>query len=351
MARQRKAEIAGVLDTPARPVPVGAVAALLAERHGLAGRFEPLPGERDQNLRLDATDGRRYVVKIANPAEDPAVIDFQSAALSWIARADPALPVPRVVAALDGGVVTAFDDGAGERLLRVLTFLDGVPMRSVRPAPAQHAALGRIAGRLLRALERFAHPADGHVLLWDLARAADLRSRLPVVDASRRDRIARILDRFDAEVAPRLARLPSQVVHNDFNPHNLLVDPDDPDRIAGVIDFGDMVRTARAADIAVAASYLLRHPGGIDAAAAFVAAVGDEVPLLPDEVSLLPDLMATRLAAAITISEWRAAGRAAERDYILRNHAGAVAGLDLLETAGQHAFARRLADAVGGNRR
>ncbi len=41
---------------------------------------------------------------------------------------------------------------------------------------------------------------------------------------------------------PQLAGLRHQVIHNDLNLHNVLVDPKDGARVAGVIDFGDMVR-------------------------------------------------------------------------------------------------------------
>jgi Ser/Thr protein kinase RdoA (MazF antagonist) len=330
-----------VLDAPTRPLPRERVAALVSERFGLEGTFDPLPGERDQNLRLTVPGVRRFVVKISNPAEDPSVVDFQDAALRHIAAADPGLPVPRPVPAADGRSVIRVDDGTGaERTLRVLTYLEGVPLHRVPPSPAQHAALGRIAGRLLSALEGLRHPADGHVLLWDLARAADVRGRLASVDVTRRGRIARILDRFADEIAPRLDALPWQVAHNDFNPHNLLVAVDDPDRVAGVIDFGDMVRTARIADVAVAASYLLRHPDGVGAAATFLRALEGEVALLAEERALLPDLMATRLAVAVTISEWRAARRPDQRDYILRNHPGAILGLDRLAAADPATFTR-----------
>ena len=63
-----------------------------------------------------------------------------------------------------------------------------------------------------------------------------------------------MLDRFDS-IAPQFPDWRWQVVHNDLNPHNVLCAPDAPDRIAGVLDFGDMVRTPLVCDLAVAAAY------------------------------------------------------------------------------------------------
>ncbi|WP_163066531.1 phosphotransferase, partial [Acinetobacter baumannii] len=66
----------------------------------------------------------------------------------------------------------------------------------------------------------------------------------------------------------------SQVVHNDFNPHNVLAGATDDDEIAGVIDFGDMVRSPLIQDLATACAYQLTpdgHPlrGVADMAQAF----------------------------------------------------------------------------------
>ncbi len=40
----------------------------------------PLDSERDQNFQLRARDGSEWVLKIANPAENPALLDVQTRA-------------------------------------------------------------------------------------------------------------------------------------------------------------------------------------------------------------------------------------------------------------------------------
>src|SRR5579883_1040470 len=78
--------------------------ALVRDRWGIAARAEALRGERDRNFRLYAVDGREFVLKIANPAEDAAFRALQIAALRHIARRAAALPVPRVIPLPDGSV-------------------------------------------------------------------------------------------------------------------------------------------------------------------------------------------------------------------------------------------------------
>ena len=53
----------------------------IAERFfGVHSRARALVSERDQNFHLRGKEGREYVLKISNPAEDPTVLDFQTRA-------------------------------------------------------------------------------------------------------------------------------------------------------------------------------------------------------------------------------------------------------------------------------
>ena len=60
--------------------PMEDLARFAAQHFGKQGTLRPLPSERDQNARLVSGDGE-YVLKIANPAEDPGQIDLQNATM------------------------------------------------------------------------------------------------------------------------------------------------------------------------------------------------------------------------------------------------------------------------------
>ena len=55
-----------------------------------AATVTPLASERDLNLLV----GSRYVLKISNPAEDPAVVDMENTAMAHALRTSPDLPIP-----------------------------------------------------------------------------------------------------------------------------------------------------------------------------------------------------------------------------------------------------------------
>lgn len=296
------------------------VTRLLARHYGLAGPLKRLTSERDLNLHL-VTPTQGYVVKVANRAEPREVTDFQTAALLHLEG--KGLPVPQVVRTTSGA--TEVDTPVG--LMRVLTYLDGKPMHLAAPSPARRAAMGTMAARISLGLQGFAHPGADHVLQWDIRQAGALRPMLPHVPDDLRPLCAATLDRFDAEVLPRLAGCRWQVVHNDLNPHNVLVDAANPDCIAGVLDFGDMVRTPLVCDLGVAASYQVDPARALDSLVEFTAAFHRTLPLTQGELALVADLTATRMLTTICITSWRAARYPDNAPYILRNFPSARAGL------------------------
>jgi Ser/Thr protein kinase RdoA (MazF antagonist) len=295
---------------------------LAAEHYCLSAAVHRLDSERDQNFRLRTPDGREYVLKIANPTEDRAVTNLQTEALVHLAAADPDLPVPRMFPALNGAneLEIGFDDGS-TRVVRLLSFLAGKPFHTVESTPALRRDLGQCAARMARGLSDFRHPGANHKLLWDLQHAAELRPLIDAVPADRRALVERTLDGFETRALPVLAGLPKQPLHNDLNPHNIVVDSANNERIAGIIDFGDMTSTARIVDLAVTAAYqVVDSDDPLAPACDMIGAYHAVSPLDPIEFDILFDLMATRMVMTIVISSWRAIRYPGNRDYILRNN-------------------------------
>ncbi|MGB8814039.1 MAG: phosphotransferase, partial [Paracoccaceae bacterium] len=261
----------------------------------------------------------------ANPAEPAAVTQFQTMALLHLAATAADLPVPRVVHTLSGATEVGLPNG----ILRLLTYVEGTPLHSAQPTAAQRRSMARMGASLARALRDFHHPAADHDLLWDIKQAARLRSLMPsIADPALQSLARRCLDTFDADVAPQLQSLRWQVVHNDLNPHNVLVDPTDADRISGVLDFGDMVHTPLICDVAVAASYQIDRDNPLQSLIDFAAAWHSADPLYPAELDQLFDLVATRMVTTIAITSWRASRYPENAPYILRNFPSAKAGLE-----------------------
>lgn len=315
----------------------------LAAHWGLAGRLSPLTSERDLNHRLSALSGR-YTVKLANAAEPLGMTDFQTRALLHVAAADPGLPAPRPVPMQDGGLWLDLPEGR----LRVLTWLEGRPMADTPRSPAQARATGAALARLARALAGFRHPEAGHVLLWDIRQVPLLGRLVPgLPDAALRAEAEAFIADFTFRVAPALERMPAQVCHSDFNPHNLLTDPADPAMVTGIIDFGDMVQTARICDVAIAAAYQVDPADPLPGLQALLAGYTATLPLARDEIALLFDLIQARAITTLVIAGWRAARYPGNAAYILRNTRAARTALDALAGLGRERVTRALAEASG----
>lgn len=307
--------------------------AALAQAYGLAGSLEPLAGERDRSLMLTCEDGSHRLVKLAHPAEDVRITDFQTAALLHLEQADPTFPVPRLVRSLDGEVVQPFDCGeAGISQLRVLTFLPGEPAARRQVGREQNQALGRFVAQLDHALTTFAHPGQARRLLWDIRETGCLQQLLPLIDDADQHRlVTQVLQRFVLDVEPVLPMLPVQVIHNDLNPSNILVEGSD-NRYTGVIDFGDMLCAPRVQEVATACSYLLESGAEpLAGPAAFIRGYAEILTLSDSEKQVIPAMMAMRMAITVAITNWRARRQPENATYILRNVPRALAGLAMLD--------------------
>ena len=297
-----------VIDPLGEPCPAfqaAEVAELLEAAFGFSGELLPLHSERDINFRLADSQGRKYVVKLHNPADSEDVVEMQTSALGYVGRTEPALPICQVVPALDGRLwcpVTATDGRTS--LMRLFTFLEGHNPEVDELNDRDLFEWGRTVARLGRALRGFFHPAARYEIQWDVRRAPALRGRLDHLEREKRELVAEVLDRFDARVTPRIDRLRAQVIHNDMSRENVLVD--DGRRVTGITDFGDMTHTALICDLAVAVADVLGgRQDSLKLAGSMIAGYHAETPLEPDELAILGDLVAARCATEIAVTTWR----------------------------------------------
>ena len=263
-------------DAPFEPLDEGGARVILESQWGLVPeKLTRLDTERDDSFRV-TTKESDYLLKVAHPADDPLNVNLQTAALSFAAD-ESGLPLQRLLLTAEGEIEPVVDG----RVARLLTWLPGEPDQPIEPR-----LVGLTLGRLNDALSTFDHPAAHRDLVWDVARLdliRDLQERFP------NNEVAEVFALWDAL---DLTNLPRQVVHNDFHPGNVLTDGS---RISGILDFGDVVHTARVVDLAVSLSYF-----GYDDE--LIEGFATVVPLTDEERSALPVLVAARFAQRILLN-------------------------------------------------
>jgi hydroxylysine kinase len=316
------------LVTPFEPVTDAAAIALLAERYGIPDAIVArLATERDDSFSVTSAYGK-FVLKVAHPDDDPLLVNLQTSAMAFANEVDPAIPLQRVLPSLDGEIEATLETDVGDRSMRVLTWLPGRLLRDTTPTADQLFEFGAMQGRLAAALEDFRHPAAKREIAWSVEHLAGLRPMLEFAPD-----LAPAFERF-VGLGDTIAALPHQVVHNDLTPDNVLVSPGSTTGepfVAGIIDFGDTLYTARAIDLAVAASYLLDPEVGLASIEPLVEGYRTRNRLEPAELELLPDLIRGRLLQRVLIPTYLDAIAADGADYATRHIAHTRAQFDALE--------------------
>ncbi|MBV4543534.1 aminotransferase [Pseudomonas vlassakiae] len=238
--------------------------ALLQTHYGLDGDLTALGSQQDLNLRVDAAQGR-FVLKACHGSYAEVELQAQHAALAYLREQD--VPVPAVQAARNGDTLLAEAIDGQPLRVRLLDYIDGQPVTRLKHMPPRlMAELGGLCARLDKALVDFDHPGLVRTLQWDPQHAQALITHLlPVLqDAGQRTRIEQATRLASERLAPLAERLPTQAVHLDITDDNTVWARDDQRQwqLQGVIDFGDLSRTWRIADLSVTCAALLHHAEG-----------------------------------------------------------------------------------------
>jgi 4-aminobutyrate aminotransferase-like enzyme/Ser/Thr protein kinase RdoA (MazF antagonist) len=284
-------------------------AGLLArDAWGLEARATELVGDLDRNFRLETADGTVVAMKISQVGRDHLPLSVRQAAVDAVAARTGAPRVPGSVPASDGRTVVRIEAPGGAAFEAACTeWVEGKPLVDFRP---RTLALCRDLGEGLAvvglALKSTRHDALDRASDWDLRRGIAVAERhAGAVDPPRRGLFDRMLRRAK-EGAGDWDRLALGVIHGDANDHNVLIALDGPVPVPGLIDFGDMIRSWRAAEPAIAAAYAaMDQPDPVGVIAAVGAGYDAGMALDEHELDALPHLVALRLCVSVALSAVR----------------------------------------------
>lgn len=281
------------------------------ELYGLDATVRQLVSEMDQNFHLKDKTGKEYIFKVANPSRRKEVLDLQNKALDFLSKNNNTIRCPQVCKTLAGKQITFIENDRGRRFYAwMLTYIKGRFIAEIDcPSSKLLHQLGRFIGSLDKTLVRFHHPAAHRELPWDLKNTLHSTARIPCIDNSQQRRLVEyFLLQFETFVNPVLPSLPRSIIHNDVSDYNIIVDttPSSTDRIAGIIDFGDMVYTHTVCELAIALTYaLFNKDKPLEAAGHVVRGYHEVFPLTEKEIEVLFYLICARLCISLTMSAFR----------------------------------------------
>jgi Ser/Thr protein kinase RdoA (MazF antagonist) len=279
---------------------------LARESYGLIAQASALPSERDQNFLLQTAGGDRFVLKFAKSDELREVLEFQNAVLEWVAARAPQLAVPRLEALRTGGALGEARDASGRgHYMRLIGWLEGELYATAQPHDETLlGSLGSALGELDRALAGFVHPAMHRELHWDLRHAEQALEHLSLLPTPQQALVTRFMGAWR-----RLdwTQLRHGVIHGDANDHNVLVRDGS---VVGLIDFGDIVHSAVACELAIALAYAMqRQARPLEAAASVIRAYHAHWPLAAAEIDALHPLLTARLCMSVCFAAYNARAR------------------------------------------
>jgi len=333
-------------------------AAIAREYFGIEGEARALPGEFDLNFRLsgarpdpvgppgaspeEAASGQRhdFVLKLS-PASRHSVFDLVTKSLQHLDGASLPAAIPRLVPPAASGqrdpVVPIGDFEGVPHLACALTWVAGRPFAEVRPRSLPVLEeLGAFLAQLDLALSTFDHHELGRGFAWRMESAAEtIASHLHMLPHGR-EQVEGTLARATGLLNPLREALPGSVIHNDANDYNVMVSPSlDGTRLSGLIDFGDLTRGWRAAEVAVAAAYgMMELHDPVAAACAVAGGYSRVAPLGESECRAIIPMVALRLCLSVSVQArqmreqpdnaylavsqepaWRLLGQLAEADW------------------------------------
>ncbi|KIY39728.1 hypothetical protein TZ03_16020 [Pseudomonas sp. 10-1B] len=238
--------------------------AVLQQHYGLAGKLTAMGSQQDLNFHVDTPQGC-FVLKACHGSYAQLELEAQHAALKFLRN--QGLPVPAVRPALNGQALLELNIDGQPLRMRLLDYIEGQPLTRLKHMqPRLMAELGGLCAKLDKALVDFDHPGLARTLQWDPQHAqALIQHLLPVLqDTEQRARIEHTARTAAEHLAPLVDQLPSQAVHLDITDDNTVWARDDERQwqLQGVIDFGDLLRTWRIADLSVTCAALLHHAEG-----------------------------------------------------------------------------------------
>ena len=277
------------------------------DTYGLDGELTRLGGDLDENYLFEGDFGK-HIFKLMHHSFDRPLVEMQAAALAHIQTKNVSFETPQVIPALSGELLTYYVAEGRKRTAWLISHLSGTLMAKARPwKPSLTASLGGTLAKLDKALADFNHASLRRPFHWDILQAGWVKEKLHLhQNPKRRAIVAAICAQYDTLLS-QLDTCPKIPTHHDANDMNLFVKERlGKDEISGIIDFGDMVYSARIGEVAIAAAYTaMDSDDPLANAAALLRGYHRESRLTEAEIALFFPLLRMRLAVTVTNSAER----------------------------------------------
>ncbi len=270
--------------------------------YGIDASVKPLNGYEEQNFLLTTISGEKYILKVASQDFNLSLLQAQTAVINHLSTSSINRAVPSCIDNKDGNAITHVRIGNQAFYVRILRYLEGhFWVDETNKTPELYQSFGELLGRMDYYMKGLYHDALDRKYVWDNNRVSDAERKLHFITEPEKKRlVGYFILQFKTVVEPILPELRFASIHGDANDYNVLVRNG---RVAGFIDFGDLIWSALINNLAIACTYAMLHTDNpLEVATIIVKGYHQAYPLLPQEMDVLYYLIAGRLCISVTQS-------------------------------------------------
>ena len=275
---------------------------IAADHYGIAARAVKMPGDEDENFKLETATKGSFLLKIAQPGFAIEQLSFQNELLGHVSEKQLELKLPTMVPNKTGALMGVYTTNGGNRTVRMLRWLDGRLWAKINPKTSQlREQLGTQSASLSIALQDFTHPNAERHFDWNLADSLWTTEHIHLFTSEEQAVVTQFQESF-VELQHVYQALPKSVIHNDINDYNILVSEDlvHP-KVVSFIDFGDAVYAPTINDLAIVLAYaIMALPDPLVAAVDVIKGYQTKYAITEKELQCLYTLTGMRLVTTVT---------------------------------------------------
>lgn len=155
-------------------------------------------------------------------------------------------------------------------------------------------------------------------MLHEVPKIKDFLSALQ--DHGRKLIVEEVIEKFETEVMAHIDDFDKQIIHGDYNEHNVIVGPVQPNseeyKVTGVIDFGDASLSPVIFELAIAVTYMILEAKDLAAGGIVIAGYTSVKPIPKEDLKYIKTCVAARLCQSLVMGAY-AYSQQPGNDYVL----------------------------------
>lgn len=265
--------------------------------------IEKLWGYENSNYLIKTNDEQYIFKTYINNAETLDLVKAENEALIFL-QSTKNHKFPKPITFKDYSLVKILKVDSKEKIVRMLTYLEGESLGNVKPTKTLFRSLGKNTAELDVKLQSFNnYTLKARRWKWDLQYLHFNDKYIKDIPSAKdRNLIKYYFQQYDENVVPKISKLRKSIIHGDVNEWNVLVKNND---VTGIIDFGDLCYTPLINELAITIAYACLYvENPLEWASTIIESYNKILTLEEKELAVLYYLIAARLCISVCNSAY-----------------------------------------------